>query len=419
MPDTFDRLGTFVATYNAALCKLLAFKGKACLPFHGEPTPAVRVLAASDGFIVEYHPACESVHEPAIGYDLSTYDLNTLCQFLSGRLLRVQYPAFGKPYEPPTLVPDIPQGDIIPGQFGIMIDPEVRHSLKVNAYGGSPSPPFPAIQVAPLVKYEQGVAQHVVPGRFKIWSPVVDVTTLGRRRLYHWTHADIWWYPDRLNLDPALAPQLAERDILALEVVVGAVEVLSPEEAREDVPRHASEILERTCREFAALLDASGNDEETLHQWLNDPDHRLFLDLDHSKVWSKVPFGKNVSDFVIRCTDGRYKLIEIEPAACRIFQKTGHEPSAQFNHACRQVRDWKQHVREHVHEVRDVHGLEGIYEPLGVVIMGRTRDIDSDESRRRWQDMKNDFDIELFTYDEICERVRHLAVTLRSLGASL
>ena len=194
---------------------------------------------------------------------------------------------------------------------------------------------------------------------------------------------NLWWYPDRLNLDSAEAFEVANADLLALEVVVRAAEVLPPTQAIDDVPRHASEILEGLCRDFEALLNSSGHDEDAIHQWLKEPKHCLFLDSDPKRVWSKVPFGKSVSDFVVRCTDGRYKLIEIEPASLPIFQKTGHEPTARFNHACRQVRDWKQHVREHVHEVREVQGLAGIYEPGGVVIMGRTRDIDSDEARKR------------------------------------
>jgi len=422
MPNPFDRLGTFVASYNDAICKLFESNRRGSLPFHSEPTVGVQILAASDGFLVDYHPFHEKMQEPGVvGYDLSGYDLNTLCQFLSCRLLRVRYPEIGKPYEPPTPVPDTPQDDIIPGGFGIMIHPDVRAALKDHtcASQGYVPPPFPAIQASPLVQYEEGIAKHVLPCRFKIWSPVVDLPGLGLRRLYHWTHADLWWYPDRLNLDPEQSSEVAHADFQALQVIIRAAEVLSPTEAKEDSPSHASKILEGLCRDFEALLDSSGHDEEAIHQWLNEPKHHLFLDSDPAKVWSKVPFGKSVSDFVVRCSDGRYKLIEIEPASSPIFQGKGHEPTARFNHACRQVRDWKQHVREHVHEVRDVQGLADIYEPGGVVIMGRAHDIAADKARKRWYDMKNAPELDLFTYDEVCERVRQLAYRLAKLGAAL
>ena len=168
MPDTLDRLGTFVTTYNDAICKLLEGQGKAILPFHGEVTPNAQITVASDGFLVEYHPFHENVKEAGTSaYDLSEFDLNTLCQFFSARFLRVRYPPLGKPYELPTPVPDTPQDNIVPGAFGIMLHPELRRTLAVDASQSLASPPLPAIQVTPFVWYEQGVAQYVVPGRFK------------------------------------------------------------------------------------------------------------------------------------------------------------------------------------------------------------------------------------------------------------
>ena len=418
-----DKLAAFVAAYNEAVCDIFAARSDGTLTFHAEQIERLSVIRASDGFLVAYHPHHESFRDGAgeVYSDLSKYDLNTVCQWLTAHLLRVRYPDLGKPYEPPTPVPDTRiEEPVIPGMFGIMLHPEIRAYLKSTAIGDSPTPPFPAVQVTPFVRYEQGIAIEIVPCRFKLWSPIVDVPGLGRRRLYHWTHADIWWYPDQLNLDPAQAPHVAQIDLLAFDAVVSAVAVFSPKEAERDVPQHASEVLERSCSEFELLLDTAGHDEEKIHQWLNMPAHHLFLDLPPpSKVWSKIPFGKTVSDFAIRCTDGRYKVIEIERATLRIFQEKGQEPTAHFNHACNQIRDWQLHVREHVHEVREVRGLTDIYEPRGVVMMGRTRDIDSDASRRRWRHLKSDFNLEVYTYDEICDRVRQLASTLRNLPTNL
>jgi len=52
------------------------------------------------------------------------------------------------------------------------------------------------------------------------------------------------------------------------------------------------------------------------------------------------------------------------------------------------VSDWQRHVREHVHEVRDVQKLPGIYEPSGRVIMGRSGHISGAEAKRRWDALK-------------------------------
>lgn len=418
-----DRLAAFVGAYSEAVGRIASSGVSTLFPLHAEDIEHVDIIGASDGFFVAYHPHHESSRGDAgvVGWDMFDYDLNTVCQWLTAGMLRVRHVQLGKRYEPPTPVPDAHFGDeFVPGNRGIMLHPEVRGYLKSTLVDRSAAVPLlPAVHVSPFIDYDRGIAREVVPGRFKLWSPVVEVPGLGLRRMYHFTHADLWWYPDRLNLDLAEASCLAQLDLQAFDAVVRSVPIFTPEEAGEDVPQHAWQFLTSYCDEFEGLLESAGGDEEQLHQWLKQPAHHIFLDPDPDEVWSKLRFGKNYSDFVVRCSDGRYKLIEIERANLRVFQKKGHEPTAAFNHACGQVRDWKQHVREHVHEVREVQGLTGIYEPAGVVVMGRTRDIDSADAQRRWDNMKADFEPQVFTYDEICERVRRLASRLRDLGTKL
>jgi hypothetical protein len=132
-------------------------------------------------------------------------------------------------------------------------------------------------------------------------------------------------------------------------------------------------------------------------------------------VKSKLDFGNRGSDFVVRRSDGTYVVIEIERANERIFQRKNSEPSAAFNHACQQVYDWQRYIRDNVHTVRNELGLDGIYEPSGMVIMGRSSAIDSDIARVRWRDLKGDHEPQVFTYDEIIERTRALADSLRHL----
>jgi len=122
---------------------------------------------------------------------------------------------------------------------------------------------------------------------------------------------------------------------------------------------------------------------------------------------------------VIRCTNETYKLVEIERANARIFTKKSSEPTAHFNHACQQVKDWQRYIRVNMRTVQGEQKLEGIYEPTGVVIMGRSEDIDTDQARTRWNDMKNNHEHELFTFDDLCDRVRSLAISLRRLRTDL
>lgn len=189
----------------------------------------------------------------------------------------------------------------------------------------------------------------------------------------------------------------------------------SVHEAIADDPsrtRDAGTILDQLCNEFDALLSASGHNENEIHQWLKDERHYVFLHPDTDALWSKLPFGDKESDFVIRHADRTYRLIEIEPATTAMFRRNS-EPTAYFNHACQQVRDWQRYIRDNVRTVREELGLEGIDLPRGVVIIGRDEQIIGKEIERKWYDMKSRADPEVYTYDELIRRVRGLGRLLR------
>src|SRR6185436_18431166 len=97
----------------------------------------------------------------------------------------------------------------------------------------------------------------------------------------------------------------------------------------------------------------------------------IFLVPHAQNVWSKLPFGDKVSDFVVRRADGTYKLIEIEPADTRIFRSYDSEPSQPFNYGFQQITDWERYIRDNVHTVRAELGLADIDSPEGMVVIGR------------------------------------------------
>ena len=269
--------------------------------------------------------------------------------------------------------------------------------------------------ISPIVHIEAGIRRHVVPSRVKVWAPVFPIPGGGIRRLYLWTHADFWWLPESLDLGPDQAIRAAEADAMVLQTLVASVPLLTEDLTQQDATGHVADLLEAYCTEFLHLLDTAGGDEETLHQWLNDPSHRLFLDPGAQQVGSKLPFGDRVSDFVVRRADQTYKLVEIEQAAKKVFRPSDSEPSAHFNHACQQVRDWKRYIRDNVHTVRTELGLRGIDVPHGMVVMGRSAHIVDETARTRWRDLKTSSGLELHTYDEICDSVSAVAQSLRLL----
>lgn len=408
----YERLGNFTAAYHAEVEAELKRFGRSRLPYHGAAVTIIHICKASDGYVTFYLPEQPGI--PAgiprgcIGVDYSAYDLNTLCQAMHNGLLRVGEPNLGHPAaDLPPIPPDVERpGDIT----GTWFSSEARAAARDGLLSGFP---LPAVMVVPVVQVQNGIRTAVLPSRIKVWSPTVHIPGKGIVRLYDWTHADFWWKAEELPLETERAHGLAVADVLSLQIVLESEGVITTATAGQNTPSHAADILDASCDEFLQLLEIGGDDEERIHQWLYLPQHHLFIDSQPHEVRSKVPFGSKVSDFVVRRPNNTYVLVEIERATCKVFQTRGQEPTAEFNHACQQIRDWQRYVRDNVHTVRNELTLEGIDQPLGALVIGRTRDIAGAEAQLRWRDMKSGNGVNVATYDDVCDRVRSLANSLR------
>ncbi len=407
----FEAIATFTCAYHRALESELDRHSREKFQHNGERTGLIEIWKARDGFVTFYLPSPPpdaKVGEGLYGLDRSEHDLNEICQSRTSHLLKVSSPRLGEPWHPIEHIP--PDTDPIPQISLPIMQNDISRALAEGKFSS-----LPGMTISPVIQVRGEIRERVLPSRVKIWTPVFDFSGVGRRRIYAWPHADFWWLPEELNLDPGRAAEVAHYDVVALRAAMAVEPVLSPQVAQQDLPEFVSHKLEQLCDEFGALMEDQGQDEEAIHQFLRREENHLFLDSDYQDVHSKVQFGNYVSDFVVRRSDGSYKLIEIEPATERIFTASRSEPSARFNHACQQVRDWQDYVREHMHHVRQVQRLLDIYEPKGMVLMGSSTHIDSDVAKRRWRSLKTENPLELATYDEAIERVRNLAVKLRHL----
>ena len=406
----FDAIIAFTQSYIAAVGKEVENNGRRTFSHHGERIGWVHISKARDGYVTFYMPPPkDSEHKEGFYvYDDSKYDLNSICQSLHLHRLKVAPPMLGQGRDAFNPIP--PDTEPLPGLSGPFFHDDIRRAAvegKISTLQG--------MTISPLINMRDGVRERVLPHRLKIWSPVFEFPGVGPRRLYYWTHADFWWLPEHLNLDPERATEVAHYDFVALHTVLAANSMLTPQIAQNGMPDIASRKLEEICNEFSLLLEEDGDNEEIIHQFLHKAESHILLDSDYKEVLSKVQLGKYVSDFVVRRADDSYKLVEIESAMKRIFTKSKSEPSKEFNHACQQVRDWQHYIREHVHHVRDVQKLTRIYEPKGMIMMGRSADIDSNEARQRWRAMKAENKFKLNTYDDAIERVQNLATKLRNL----
>ena len=399
----------FTNSYWSAIEEAMDKHGRDLFTAHGDKVEIVSVFQAKDGFAVFYLPVPP---DPAIKRGLYLFDeytehtLNEICQSLTVHRLKVLQPEIGLPVE---LMPSNPEDtQPIEGITAPWIHDDVRRAAMEGKLDS-----LPGITISPSIKVEEGIYTAILPGRKKVWSPVFEFKDIGVRRLFLWTHADFWWLPESLDLKPEIAAGIAAKDINALKTLLAYEPLRPPHFAEPYVPSQAADLLESECQELLSILDRTDHSEEELHQWLNTPNHYIFLDPHISKVWSKLSLGEHITDFVIQRSDSTYLLVEIEPGNTPIFTKTKSEPTAAFNHACQQVRDWQRYVRDNVHTVRTELGLSDIYEPQGMAVIGRSAEIATKAASLRWRDMKNTYSIDVYTYDELCERIRSLATSLR------
>lgn len=167
-------------------------------------------------------------------------------------------------------------------------------------------------------------------------------------------------------------------------------------------------------------LDAT---EEEVHQFLVN--HPILLDV-YSDVSSKPPFlypetsNNNekkfvVPDFVLRQSDGRYVIIEIERPSKRLMIQCG-QPSSKITQAAFQIVEFRTFVRDHHSVLQD--RFPGIQQDVEYwLIVGRINQL----SRANALDqLRNTYNVNrVFTYDDVLTRaetvLRNLKLT-RSIG---
>lgn len=401
MSVDITELSEFITEYWRAIESELDRVGRNHFPYHQEPCLFVPTYLASDGVAIFYMPG-QPVNSPPGLYvfDYSKHTLNQVVQSLHLHRIQFKVPTIGSKFNP--LEGPIEFTELIPELNTYYFSEAVREALLSGERRA------PGLTVAPIINVAGGVISNVYPSRVKLWSPVVEYANAGRTRYFFWNHADIWWRPESLSLpNPKQAAQL---DIAAVRILQDALGTLSVEQFGRDTNHRAAENLEQEIVEFLELL-AEEPDESAIHEWLLSHNH--FLDATARRILNKVPFGRHISDFVVERADRTYELVEIEGVQ-RIFTSSGSEPSAQFNHACTQVRDWMRYINENLRTVANEQKLKGIYQPNGRVIMGRSQDIDTEEAMLRWKHLKSE-SLAVDTYDDIVDRVRELARTLRSI----
>jgi hypothetical protein len=153
--------------------------------------------------------------------------------------------------------------------------------------------------------------------------------------------------------------------------------------------------------EFEALL---AGPEEPCHQFLKS--HPELICPSYTTAWSKVSFGRYVSDFVFREPCDDYLLVEIEAPRRKLFRNDGH-PRQMLTHAMSQIEDWLSYIQRNKALVEAELGLVGISAtPRTLVIIGRSASLTEDNRVKLGAMRTQRPGLSILTYDDLIDRAR-------------
>jgi hypothetical protein len=163
---------------------------------------------------------------------------------------------------------------------------------------------------------------------------------------------------------------------------------------------------------LSEMIHSESTKEKQLHKFLID--NSVALDAYGSGLMSEVKLGRKYSvDLIIqyRTHDKQILLVELERANWRMFTKKGRL-RAPVTHAIQQVEDWLRWWHEHPDKIPK--GLDGSIPPQGLVVIGRNKELGSDD-RKRLLHLNNNRRVKVITYDDLLDRLEALILTLEAV----
>jgi hypothetical protein len=208
-----------------------------------------------------------------------------------------------------------------------------------------------------------------------------------------WEAVEVYPLLGEEHWKPEYAASWAELDLFAAAAQANAMQVALNQ---LDGRAHTREYYARLIEDFESLLAGA---EEPCHQFLKA--HPELICATHDAMWSKLRFGRHVSDFVFREPINDYLLVEIEAPHREIFRKDGQQLEA-LTHAVNQIDDWLQYIQDNKGRVEAELGLTGISAtPRTLIVIGRSASL-TDENRKKLAVLQGQRPrLRIVTYDEM------------------
>lgn len=392
-------IGQALKSYKKAALALLADDGYSefidLVPLHLKVPSHIYVVHCNDGIFVRYDQLKEG-ETPQIRTAEHQSDISWFTPNFSEQVVHIcdDPTTFVPPKTGPRL--DIGMIDFATGEkkSQITIHPVVlvttpdQTKLKLKTITNRP-----VCLAAAVCETEIGMQGHLAPSQEHSEEMTNWFAHSALRMPVGWLAIEIYPVPESDTWNEQIAPMWAEMDILAAVARKNSTkESLLNIDSRGATRKQYKAILD----EFISLL---GGKEEPVHQYLKKHPELLFPTA--AQTWSKLRFGKNISDFVFRESYNDYVLVEIEAPIRELFRKDGQQRE-ELTHAINQIADWVQYIGDNKAVVENQMGLTGIsVTPRSMVVIGRSEML-TEENRKKLAVMQNaNPRLRILTYDDV------------------
>lgn len=405
-PSSLDKaIGRTLDAYTQAARKLLEGKyagQRAIAPPHMRGPSSITIIRCTDGIFVRYDMALEG--EGKIGLFCSNTSLADVAPQFSDQL--IYFPADPKTYIPTPGGLEIALAITDPKTGATNVPIRIRPLIYGRTLPSGFQMPLPPIRPPCLISvYNESdvyLSGNLFPAGMTVEQPgsdAVEFVAYTRFKLpVGWQAIEIYRLLGEEYWKPEYGPIWAELDILAAIAQKNAITLkLNHLDGRGATRKHYAALL----KEFEALLDGP---EEPTHQFLKQ--HPELLCPTHQQIWSKLPFGSRVSDFVFREPYNDYLLVEIEAPIRELFRKDGQQRE-ELTHAINQIADWIQFIADNKQAVEEELGLTGIsVSPRALIVIGRAASL-TDENRRKLATLQaQQSKLRILTYDDLLTSCR-------------
>jgi hypothetical protein len=163
--------------------------------------------------------------------------------------------------------------------------------------------------------------------------------------------------------------------------------------------------LKLAISEVETLLKLDARNENALQTALTQ--NPILFGVEYVRIKPKQTLGSDYEmDYALERVSGLFDLVEIESSNLKIFTQKGN-PTKHLVHAEQQIIDWLTWIEKHNSYIREK--LPGITKPRGYVIIGRSKDLSSNDLERlNRRNLLFRDTLEIMTYDVLLEKAKNL-----------